>query len=64
MIVSISTGIDFEGGSENVEGCTEGESENVGLGGCTEKVEGCTKGEFEKVGNLTENVGGRADGES
>ena len=75
MIVPISTGIDSEGGSEKVEGCTEGESKKVGLGGCTEKVKGCTdggfekiggctKGEFEKVGNCTKKVGGHIDGGS
>ena len=65
MIVSIGTGIDFEGGSEKVKGCIEGESEKVGS--YTEKVEGCidggfkkvggnTKGESKKVGGYTKNV--------
>ena len=72
MTVSISTGIDSKGGSENVEsctddgfekigGCTKGESKKVRLGGCTKKVEGCTDGGFEKVGGSAkgefENVG-------
>ena len=30
MIVSICIGIAYEGGFENVEGCTKGESEQVG----------------------------------
>ena len=40
MTVSISTGIDSEGGSENVESCIDDGFEKIG---------GCTKGESKKV---------------
>ena len=67
MTVFISTGIDSEGGSENVESCTDDGFEKIG--GCNkresggfEKVGGSAKGEFENVGSCTEKVGGCTDG--
>ena len=53
MTFSIRIGIDSQGGCEKVEGCTKGESKNIGLGGCIEKVEGCTDGGSEEVGGCT-----------
>ena len=51
--MTFSTRIDSEGGYKKVEGCIEGESKKVGLGGSTKNVVSCTDGGFEDVGGCT-----------